>query len=122
MRPQRAKRFVRWAVAAGVIGASLAVAPGTQADQADLAAGLAYLRAGAQVEAEVAFARYVGTERDSDVRRSVVRVLPLLKQPLSGDVREYLASTIEGQAGFAPAAQIASRRPSYWSRIFPVFP
>ena len=118
MSERAEKRILKTVLMAGF----LTLASGAEADQRDLYSGLAYLRSGAQAEAEAALTQYVATERDSDVRRSITRVLPLLKQPLSKDVREYLASSIEAQAGPPVATALAGRRPGYWSRIFPVFP
>ena len=93
------------------------------ASEGDLSSGLSYLRAGEQARAEAALTRYLDAERDPAVRASITRVLPLLKQPLSGDVREYLASSIEERVGARPVgAADKSGRPNYWSRIFPVFP
>jgi hypothetical protein len=108
------------AAAAGIVVWMLA-AGGTAAER-DLYAGVAYLRAGAQSQAEDSLTRYLGGEGDPEVRRSVSRVLPLLKQPLPGDVREYLAATIEEKAGLRSKGRGDSLTPGYWSRIFPVFP
>src|SRR5262245_2854274 len=68
----------------------LAASRPVSADERDLHSGLAYLRAGAQAQAEQHLARYLDEERDPQIRRVVARVLPLLKTPLTQDVREYL--------------------------------
>ena len=116
----KARRGFR--IAALGIGVCLAAGEGTGAAERDLYSGLAYPRTGAQSQAEDSLTRYLDDERDPEIRRNVSRVLPLLKQPLPGDVREYLAVTIEEKAGLRPKGSAESRRPSYWSRIFPVFP
>lgn len=102
-----------WLAAVGVAGSA----------ERDLYFGLAYLRAGVLSQAEDHLARYRDDERDPEIRRSVSRVIPLLKNPLSKAVCEYLASALEEQVG-AKHKGLAEerRRPSYWSRIFPVFP
>ena len=99
------------------------VASGTaSASESDLRSGLADLRAGAQLEAEQRLLRYRDAAPDADVRRSIDRVLPLLRRPLPEDVREYLATTIEEVAGAKATALSARLPPNYLSRMFPVFP
>ncbi len=114
-------RRVAGAITLG-LAVSLAVTEGTSAAERDLYAGLAYLRAGAQSQAMDSLTRYRDDERDAEVRQSVSRVLPLLKHPLTVDVREYLASTIENSVGARTKMRVENRRPNYWSRVFPVFP
>ena len=92
------------------------------AAERDLYSGLAYLRAGAQSEAERDLTRYRDEERDAEIRRKVDRVLPLLKRPLTQEVREYVATTIEEAAPPRSRLRAEHIRPSYWSRMFPVFP
>jgi hypothetical protein len=58
---------------------------------------------------------------NGDVRRTIDRVLPLLKRPLTDDLREYIASTIEDTVRRHIQASAVSQ-PGYLSRIFPVFP
>src|SRR5713226_2844508 len=72
-------------------GIMIAVAGGGPAGaaEADLHSGLAHLRAGAQAQAERDLLKYRDGLRDSDARRSIDRVLPLLRRPLTEDVREY---------------------------------
>jgi hypothetical protein len=101
-----------WLVSAGCAGAA----------ERDLYSGLAYLRAGAQVKAEEHLARYLDEERDPEIRRSVARVLPLLKRPLSEEVREYLATSLEESVRARPKLRAESSRPGYFWRMFPVFP
>ena len=50
------------------------------------------------------------------------RVLPLLRRPLTKEVREYVAATIEEAAFPRSGIRVEAKRPSYWSRMFPVFP
>jgi hypothetical protein len=92
------------------------------AAEADLHSGLAHLRAGAQAQAERDFAKYRDGLRDVEARRSIDRVLPLLRRPLSEDVREYLAVTIEEDARLKAEARPRPGRPGFLSRMFPVFP
>ena len=108
-------RCALWGVLSLAVGA-----PGVvQAADSDLASGLRNLREGAQLQAEQDFVRYRDGERDADMRRRVERILPLLKRPLSPDVREYIAATVE-EAARARAQRAA--RPGYLVRMFPVFP
>jgi hypothetical protein len=92
------------------------------AAESDLDRGLAYLRAGAQPQAVEALTKYRNEERNADIRKSVDRVLPLLVNPLPENVREYIATSLEQGARATPRRQGASARPSYWSRMFAVFP
>jgi hypothetical protein len=110
-------------VVAGVLlaGALSRPAPAV-AGEHDLYAGLAYLRAGDQRQSAESFTRYCRDEANRDACRRVLRVLPLLDRPLSQDLRDYLAVTIEEQARVRSASTVDSRRATYWSRIFPVFP
>jgi hypothetical protein len=113
-------KAVRGIVLAG-IGLGLVSAP-TGAAERDLYSGLAYLRAGAQTRAEESLTRYREEEANPEIRRSVDRVLPLLKRPLSEEVREYIAANLEERVRVASRMR-AERTPlSYWSRMFPVFP
>ena len=91
------------------------------AAQPDLYTGLNYLRAGAQGQAEEYLTRYRDSSRDPALREGISRVLPLLKQPLSKEVRDYLATTIE-ESGAEKEMRMSYAKPSYWPRIFPVFP
>ncbi|HEU4369021.1 MAG TPA: hypothetical protein VFV05_12440 [Methylomirabilota bacterium] len=88
----------------------------------DLHSGLAYLRAGAQAEAERDLTRYRDGERDPEILRKIDRVLPLLKRPLTQEVRDYVAMTIEDAVPAKSKMRAESNRPNYWSRMFPVFP
>ena len=88
----------------------------------DLTAGLAHLRAGSQAQAAHDLARYREGERDPDVRRSIDRVLRLLKQPLSEDLREYIALSVEEKVRAKAASRGSSARSGFLSRMFPVFP
>ncbi len=88
----------------------------------DLDSGLVALRAGAQIQAEQHLTRYRDEERDPGIRRSVDRVLALLKRPLPAEVREYIAATLEEAVRVRPTMRAEASRPSYWSRMFPVFP
>ena len=106
---------VMWLVASGPAGAA----------ERDLYSGLAYLRAGAQTRAEESLARYRDEERDPEIRQSVDRVLPLLKRPLTEEVREYIAASLEERVRVASSMRVESPKSksgSYWSRMFPVFP
>jgi hypothetical protein len=109
------------------LGAALAIGLGgalasASAAERDLWSGLAHLRAGAQAEAERDFTRYRNEERDPEMRRRVDRVLPLLRRPLTEEVRQYIALTLEEGARARPPAAESAGKPRYWSRIFPVFP
>jgi hypothetical protein len=109
---------------AGVVATAVWLAapvPGAAAEQ-DLDLGLAYLRAGAQRRAVEALTKYRDEEQNPDIRKSVDRVLPLLRTPLPANVREYIAANLEEHARTMPRQHGASTRPSYWSRMFPVFP
>jgi hypothetical protein len=94
----------------------------TSAAEDNLRAGLAHLRSGDQVRAEQEFTRYRHTEPDPGVRSSIDRMLPLLRRPLPDDVREYLARTVEDAVALRAARHGPAARPSYLSRLFPVFP
>jgi hypothetical protein len=110
------------AVAAGVV-VWLAASGLTVAAERDLYSGLAYLRAGSQARAEEHLAKYRDEEGDPVIRKSVDRVLGLLKRPLAEEVREFIAATLEDSIRARPKArQDSGGRPSYWSRMFPVFP
>ena len=74
------------------------------------------------MEAEQYLTRYHDDSRDPHVRRSIGRVLPLLKRPLPEDLREYIAGTIEDIVARAKASAPPGRPPSYSARMFPVFP
>lgn len=115
---------MRQAVLAAVIGTvSCLVSTGSPgAAERDLYSGLAYLRAGAQAEAERDLTRFRDEERDPEVRRKIDRVLFLLKRPLTQEVREYVATTIEDAVPPRMKMRAESSRPSYWGRMFPVFP
>ena len=104
--------FALWLAAPGV-------APGAERDLGD---GLASLRAGAQLQAEQQLTRYRDGELDSEIRRSIDRVLPLLRRPLNEDVREYIAGTIEDGVRGRARLRTERTRPSYALRMFPVFP
>jgi hypothetical protein len=95
---------------------------GANAAESDLDVGLAYLRAGAQRLAVETLRKYRNEEKNPDIRKSVDRVLPLLETPLPENVREYIATNLEEHARAMPRAHGMRTRPSYWSRMFPVFP
>ena len=92
------------------------------AAESDLDAGLAYLRAGAQAEAEKHLTRYRDEVRDPEARKRLARVLHLLKRPLSDDLREFLAEAVEDSVRPRPKGRAEVTPPDYLSRIFPVFP
>jgi hypothetical protein len=98
----------------------LAVPQWARAADGDLRAGLSHLRAGDQVRAEQELTKYRNAEPDAGVRSTIDRILPLLKRPLPGDVREYLARTVEDAAAFKVLPGRSTR--SFVSRVFPVFP
>jgi hypothetical protein len=114
---------IKQASLATVAGVVLYVgASGTAAGtERDLYSGLAYLRAGAQSEAERSLTRYRDEEPDAEIRRKVDLVLPLLKRTLTQEVRDYIAATIEEAVSSRSSLRFETRRPSYWSRMFPVF-
>jgi hypothetical protein len=116
-RPGRRSRLALAGIAAWLAAAG----PAAAAD-ADLHSGLAYLRAGAQTEAEQHLMRYREGSRDSDVRVGIDRALALLKQPLAEDVREYIADTIEDIVRMNAEPRGRPARPTYAVRMFPVFP
>jgi hypothetical protein len=105
-----------------VTGGCLAWAGSATAAERDLHSGLAHLRAGAQAEAERDLTRFRDEERDPEVRRKIDRVLFLLRRPLTPEVREYVATTIEEAVPPRATVRMERGRPSYWSRMFPVFP
>jgi hypothetical protein len=107
---------LRSGVALGLIG-WLAVWGRADGAERDLYSGLAYLRAGAQQRAEESLIRYRDAQRDPGIRRSIDQVLPLLRRPLSDEVREYIAASLEERVQAGPGG-----KPSHWSRMFPVFP
>ena len=109
------------AVAAAIVVWLAASGVSVAADR-DLYSGLAYLRAGAQARAEESLVRYRDEERDPVIRQSVDRVLALLKRPLAEDVREFIAVSLEDSVRARPKIREAGGRPSYWFRMFPVFP
>lgn len=115
---------MRHATGPGIIGMLLCLGTTgvTEAAERHLHSGLAYLRAGAQVEAERDLARYRDEERDPEIRRKIDRVLPLLRRPLTPEVLEYVATTIEDAVPAKSRMRGESTRPSFWSRVFPVFP
>jgi len=124
VRPAAMLKIGRWlsAVAAGIV-VWLAASGLTVAAERDLYSGLAYLRAGSQARAEEHLAKYRDEEGDPVIRKSVDRVLGLLKRPLAEEVREFIAATLEDSIRARPKArQDSGGRPSYWSRMFPVFP
>ena len=92
------------------------------AAEQDLASGLGHLRAGSQVQAAQDLARYRDGERDPEIRRSIDRVLHLLKEPLSEELREYVALTLDESIRLKVRARIPDVRPGFVSRMFPVFP
>lgn len=104
------------------IAVFLAASRWTGATENDLYVGLTHLRAGEQSQALQYLTRYRDGEQDPEIRRDVALILPLLKQPLAEDVREYLALTLEQRVQRHSQARIESRRPAYRFRIFPVFP
>ena len=100
----------------------LTAAPGLgHAAEHDLAAGLVHLRAGSQAQAAQHLARYRDGEGDPEIRRSIDRVLRLLKEPLSEELREYVAFTVEDTVR-GKATRARSVPPGFVSRMFPVFP
>lgn len=110
---------------AGLVVAGLMVLAASGAafgSEADLRAGLAHLRAGAQAEAERDLVKYREAEPDADVRRVVDRLLPLLRRPQSEDVREYIATTLEETVRMKARTRTVQPRADYLSRMFPVFP
>lgn len=109
-------------VAVAGIAACFGIVDGAAAAERDLYSGLAYLRAGAQAEADRDLTKYRDEERDPEIRRKIDRVLPLLKRPLTQEVRDYVAMTIEDAVPTRSKMRAESNRPSYWSRMFPVFP
>jgi hypothetical protein len=110
------------AIVLAAIAVWLVVPAGAGAAERDLYYGLAYLRIGAQPQAEQHLTRYRDEERDPVIRQSVDRVLALLKRPLTEEVREYIATTLEESVRARPKTREGSSRPSYFSRMFPVFP
>ena len=114
------RRVFGVAVAGFVI--ALAGSGPASATEGDLRSGLAHLRAGAQAQAEQDLTEYRDAEWDSDIRRSIDRVLPLLRRPLAEDVREFIAGTIEETVRMKADARSRRPRPSHLSRMFPVFP
>jgi hypothetical protein len=96
-------------------------APGGAAER-DLRSGVAYLRAGAQLEAEQLLMKYRDEEPDAAIRRNVDRVLPLLRQPLTPELREYIAGTLEETVRSGQMSGAPGPRPGYALRMFPVFP
>jgi len=100
----------------------LAASSAAGAAESDLVSGLAHLRAGAQSQAERDLLKYRDGLGDSDVRRSIDRVLPLLRRPLTEDVREYIAGTIEESVRLKADARTQPARRGFLSRMFPVFP
>ena len=110
-------------VACAVTGTVLWLATSAAgAAETDLVSGLAHLRAGAQAQAERDLLNYRDGLRDSDVRRSIDRVLPLLRRPLTEDVREFIAATIEESVRPKADARAQPVRPGFVSRMFPIFP
>lgn len=109
-------------VVAGIVVVLLAGSGSAGATESDLRSGLAHLRAGAQGQAEQDLTKYREGEQDSDIRRSIDRVLVLLKRPLPGDVREYIAAALEDKVRMKADPQSRRAGPSYASRMFPVFP
>jgi hypothetical protein len=109
---------------AAVVGLVVALAGSgsASATESDLRAGLAHLRAGAQGQAEQDLTKYRNGEPDSDIRQSIDRVLPLLKRPLPEDVREFIAGALEDKVRMKADPRSRRARPSYASRMFPVFP
>jgi hypothetical protein len=98
-------------------------APGwSGADVRDLDSGLAYLRAGSQPQAEEHLTKYRDQERDPEIRNRVSRILPLLGRPLSPEVREYIASTLQEATRGRLESMPDNGPPRYFSRSFPVFP
>ena len=114
-------RSVLGVLAMGIVIALAGSGPASAAES-DLRSGLAHLRAGAQGQAEHDLTKYRDGERDSDIRRSIDRVLPLLRRPLADDVREYIAGAIEESVRMNADARRRRVRSSYASRMFPVFP
>ncbi len=92
------------------------------AAEADLHSGLTHLRAGTQAQAELDLAKYRDGERDAEIRQRIDQVLPLLRRPLPGDVREYIAGTIEETVRRKGDPRRHRPWPAYLSRMFPVFP
>src|SRR5262249_24123798 len=103
-----------------VVAVWLMTAALAKADERDLQYAIAYLRAGAQTQAEQSLAKYRDEQGDADVRRTVDRVILLLNRPLPDDVREYIAVTLE-ETLIRPTP-VKHSRPAYFSRMFPVFP
>src|SRR5262245_23230084 len=99
----------------------LASSPAGAAER-DLYSGLAYLRAGAEARAQESLTRYRDEETNPEIRRSVDRILLLLQRPLSDEVREYIAANLEERVRLASNMRPKKTPPSYWSRMFPVFP
>jgi hypothetical protein len=104
-----------------VVAGGLAAPGPVSASEGDLRAGLAHLRAGAQAEAAQRLLKYRDAAPDPEVRRTIDRVLPLLRRPLAPDVREYIATTIE-DSSTVRGARGPMARPEVLSRMFPVFP
>jgi|SRR5215510_8519510 len=104
------------------LGVWLVAVSCTSAAEVDLYSGLAYLRAGAQTQAEEHFTKYCDEGGNPEVRRNVARVLPLLRLPLSEEVRNYIAATLEDSVRATQKLQANGGRPGYRSRMFPAFP
>ena len=103
--------------------ALLTAAPSfVHAAEQDLSSGLVHLRAGRQVQAAQDLVRYRDGERDPEIRRSIERVLRLLKEPLSEELREYIALTLDEGVRRKAGARTPDVRPGFVSRMFPVFP
>ena len=110
----------RISIALAALVFTLAVPQWAPALDGDLRAGLSHLRAGDQIRAEQELTRYRNTEPDAAVRSTIDRMLPLLRRPIPGDVREYLARTVEDAVAFKVLPGRSA--PSFLSRVFPVFP
>jgi hypothetical protein len=109
-------------IVAGSLMWLLASQPAAAGEQ-DFYYGLAYLRAGTQARAEEYLRRYRDAQQDPEIQRSIDRMLPLLRGPLSEEVREYLAGSLEERVLISPNLRTVGTRPvSYGARMFPVFP
>lgn len=113
---------VTWRCAMLLVSVLLVAPAVTDAAEQDLHAGLAHLRAGDQARAEHDLVKYRDGERNVEIRTSIDRVLPLLRRPMTEEMREYVAKTIEERVQRGRERRSGSLRASSASRMFPVFP
>src|SRR4029077_18114387 len=83
------------------------------AAEQDLTSALGHLQAGRQIEAAKNLERYRAGVHYTEIRRSIDRVLRLLREPLSEELRGYIALTLDESIRRKTGQRTSALRPGF---------